>query len=323
MPLLLAALLAAAPAVHVITVHGPKNDVVLAKLKAVPGVTTIDATDLYHYLLRTEGLFPMQDFDGFSAAPVKEWAPASAEIWTRGVAHCHTLVGDPPWSALAAALTCANRLSVYLWQQYAVQRQATRVFELEVSIDHRKHEGTVRGAVWEPSSRDQLAFNVNGPEADLDKNIEKVVSALIAKKGPLQARNVISELESAALGDPFSGQAKVTSPIALKKTCAALPTKLTVTPAGVIAESLMARWAPADAKGPPQACTLTFNEHTEAGVGEVMTVVTTLLTCSSTIVTAELAKSPGGNRSTADLASERLLQGLATKLCAAKATPTR
>ncbi|MDP1828751.1 MAG: hypothetical protein Q8L48_36160 [Archangium sp.] len=323
MHLLLAAVLAAAPAVHVISVHGPKSDLVLARLKAVPGVTTIDATDLHQYLLRTEGLFPMQDFDGFSAAPVKDWAPASAEIWTKGVAHCHTLVGDPPWSAMAAALTCANRLSVYLWQQYATQRQATRVFELELSIDNRKHEARVRGAVWEPTSRDQLFFNESGPEADLEKTIEKVVNALIAKKGTLQARNVISELESAALGDPFSGQAKVTSPVALKKTCAALPARLTVTPPGVLADSLMARWAPAGATGPALACALTFNEHTEAGVGEVMTIVTTLLTCSSTIVTSELARTTAGNRSTADLASERLVQGLAMKLCAAKTAPTR
>jgi hypothetical protein len=63
------------------------------------------------------------------------------------------------------------------------------------------------------------------------------------------------------------------------------------------------------------ACTLTFNEHTEAGVGEVMTVMTTLMTCSSNIMSAEFAKSAGGTRTLVDLVSERLLQGLATKLC--------
>ena len=107
---------------------------------------------------------------------------------------------------------------------------------------------------------------------------------------------------------------KATSPLTFKKTCAALPKSLTVTPAGLLTDSLLARWTPEGAKGPPLACTLTFNEHTESGVGEVISVMTTLMTCSSTIVTTDVAKS-GAARSTVDLVSERLLQGLATKLC--------
>jgi hypothetical protein len=37
-----------------------------------------------------------------------------------------------------AALACANRLSVYLWQQYAAQQKANRVFEIDVTIDDPK-----------------------------------------------------------------------------------------------------------------------------------------------------------------------------------------
>lgn len=315
MLVILAAVLTAAP-IHIVAVHGPHRAAALEKLNAVPGVTTIDASSLHEYLLRTEGLLPMQDFSGFSAAPVKDWPAAAADLWTQGVAYCHTLVGPPPWTAvMGSALTCANRLSVYLWQQYAAQQKATRVFEVDVNLDERKGKARVRGAVWAPGSRDQLVVEEAGTLAQVDQTIERVLAALLAKKGALSARNVISELVSAALGDPFSGQVKVTSPVVFKKTCAAMPARITVTPGGVLAESLAARWNPAGAAASAMACTLTHSEHTEAGLGEVMTVLTTLLTCSSTIVSAELAKNPRGGRSLVDLVSERLLQGLATRLC--------
>ena len=311
----LALVLAAAP-VHVIAVHGDQSGPALEKLKTIAGVTTVDATALHTYLLRTEGMFPMQDFEGFSAAPIAEWPAASGDVWKQGVAHCHAVVGPPPWkTGIGAALACANRLSVYLWQQFAVQQKAARVFELDVTVDERKGKATVRGAVWEPNSRDQLFFDEYGPVAQLDQALEKVLTALIAKKGKPQARNVISGLASALVGDPFAGQPAATTPLQLKKTCAAMPTRLTVTPKGILADSLAARWTPSTAAAPPMDCTLTFNEHTEAGVGEVMTVMTTLMTCSSNIMSAEFAKSAGGSRTLVDLVSERLLQGLATKLC--------
>lgn len=315
MIILLATVLAAAP-VHVIAVHGPNGGGALAKLKAVADATTIDATALHTYLLRTEGMFPMQDFDGFSAAPIPEWPAAAADTWKKGVAHCQTLVGSPPWkTGIGSAMACANRLSVYLWQQFAVQQQAARIFEVDVTIDDRKGKVNVRGSVWEPSSRDQLLLDETTPVAELEKTVERVVSALIAKKGKPQARNVISELASAVLGDPFAGQTKATTPVVFKKPCAAMPRAITVTPAGILADSLTARWTPEGAAAPPMACKLTFNEHTESGMGGVITVMTTLLTCSSNIVSAEFAKSPAGPRSLVDLVSEKLVQGLATKLC--------
>lgn len=312
--LLLTAVLAAAPPVHLIAVHGPQSAEALTRLTSLPSVTTIDASALHEYLLRTEGEFPMQDFDGFSAPPVKEWAPATADTWTRGVAHCRTLVGEPPFKELGAALACANRLSSYLWQQYAAQRGATRVFEIDVSIDERKGNARVRGSAWEPGSRDQRFLDEGGTLAQLPKTMDLVLTALIQKKGATQARNVVSELESATLGDPFSAEAKVMSPLTLKKTCAALPVRLTLSPRGVLAESLASRWSPAGAKGPVQACTLTFSERTER-VGAPTALVTTLLTCSSTIISVQIPKVATGSRSSVDLVSEQLLQGLATKLC--------
>jgi hypothetical protein len=48
----------------------------------------------------------------------------------------------------------------------------------------------------------------------------------------------------------------------------------------------------------------------------VMTVMTTLLTCSANVVTVELARSAGlGKRTLVDLVSEKLVQNLATKIC--------
>ena len=313
--LLVAAVLAAAP-IHLIAVHGPQSADAVTRLNALPGVTTVDASALHEYLLRTEGLFPMQDFDGFTAPPPKEWPPAAADLWNKGVAHCLKTVGPPPWgSAIGSALACANRLSAYLWQQYAVLQKASRVFEIDVSIDERKGNARVRGSVWESNSRDQLFLDEGGKLANLSKTMDLVLTSLIQKKGATQARNVVSELESAALGDPFSGAAKVTDAVTFTKSCAALPGRITVTPGGAMAESLMARWTPAGAKGPAAECKLTFGEHTESMPTGPMAIVTTMLTCSSTIVTAEVAKVAPGRRSTVDLVSERLIQGLAMKLC--------
>jgi hypothetical protein len=315
--LLLSAVLAAAPPLHLIAVHGPQSAEALTRLTSLPSVTTIDASALHEYLLRTEGQFPMQDFDGFSAPPVKEWSPAAADTWTKGVAHCRTLVGEPPFKELGAALSCANRLSAYLWQQYAAQQKATRVFEIDVSIDERKGRARVRGSAWEPSSRDQLFLDEGGTLAQLPQTMDLVLNALIQKKGATQARNVVAELESATLGDPFSAEVAATSPLTLKKSCTTLPARITITPASVLSKSLAARWAPAGAKGPEQPCTLTFSEHTER-VGAPTSVVTTLLTCSSTIISTEISKVATGSRSSVDLASEQLLQGLATKLCSGR-----
>lgn len=312
--LLTVTLLAATP-VHVIAVHGPQREQALARLTAL-NVTTIDASALHEYLLRPTGLLPMQDFEGFTAAPIKGWPPELDVTWKKNLAHCHDLAGDPPFKELGAAMACANRLSVFLWQQFAAQQKATRVFELDVSVDERRSRARVGGSVWEPSSRDQLFFDEGGTLAQLDQTMEKVLKALIEKKGVTQARNVVSELASSFLGDPFAKDAKITTAISFPKTCAALPTQLTVTPAGPLADSIVARWKPGGARGSAQACTLSFSEHTEdSEVAGPVVVVGTLLTCSSTIVSAEVAKSPFLKRTGVDLVSEKLVSGLAMKLC--------
>ena len=312
---LVAVVLAAAP-VNVIAVHGPKSEQALARLSAQQNVTIVDASALHEYLLRPTGLLPMQDFERFTAAPFKGWPTELETTWKKNVAHCHDLVGEPPWKEVGTAMACANRLSVFLWQQFAAQQKAARVFEVDVSTDERRSKARVAGSVWEPNSRDQLFFDEGGTLAELDQTTGKVLAALIAKKGITQARNVVSELASSFLGDPFAKETKITTAVTFPKTCPALPAQLTVTPAGPLADSIVGRWKPEGARGPAQACTLSFSEHTEdgAGMGPLL-IVGTLLTCSSTIVSAEVAKSPFLKRTSADLVSEKLVQGLATKLC--------
>ena len=316
MLLLTALVLAASTPVHVIAVHGPKTETALAKLMGT-SAGALNATELHSYLLRPTSMMSMQDFEGFTAAPIAQWPADSAELWKQSVAHCSSIVGSPPWppSKLPSAMACGTRLSTYLWQQFASLQKAARVFELDVTVDDRRGKVEVRGSVWEPSSRDVLSFDEFGPVAQQDALIEQVVSSLIAKKGKPQARNVVSELASAVIGDPFAGQAVANSAVELPKTCAAMPKSISFTQKGILADSLVARWKPAEAKGEPLACTLNFNEHTESGMGGVMTVMTTLLTCSANVVTVELARSAAGKRSLVDLVSEKLVQNLATKIC--------
>lgn len=312
--LLLTAVLAAAP-VHVIAVHGPQSEKALAKLTALPNVTVVDASALHEYLLRPAALLPMQDFEGFTMPPIPGWPHELDDTWKKAVAACHELAGDPPWRELGTAMACANRLSVFLWQQFAAQQKAARVFEIDVSVDERKSKARVSGTTWAPSSRDQVALDEGGTLAQLDQTTERVLTALIDKKGATSARNIVPELASSFLGDPFSRDTRVSSPVTFKKTCPALPAQLTVTPAGPLADSIVARWKPEGAKGPSLPCKLSFSEHSEEGMAGPLVVVGTLLTCSSTIVSAEVAKSPLLERSGADLVSEKLVLGLATKLC--------
>jgi len=85
MLVLLTVALAAAP-VHVIAVHGPRSEPALARLTALSNVTTVDASALHEYLLRPTGLLPMQDFEGFTAAPFQGWPTELEGTWKKNVA---------------------------------------------------------------------------------------------------------------------------------------------------------------------------------------------------------------------------------------------
>jgi hypothetical protein len=309
--------LAAAP-VHVIAVHGPGAPGALRQLSAIGGVTSIDASSLHEYLLRPMSMLGMQDFDAFTAAPVQGWPPALGEVWTQGLAHCRALSGAPPWKdTIGAAVACANRLSVYLWQQYVAQQHAARVFEIDLEVNSKKNESSARGISWEPAAGDQLVAAASGTAGEAEKLTTRVVAELIENKGLRKARTVIAELAPATAADPFSSSPKVSDPVVFKKTCAAMPAHLTVTPAGVTAESIAARWAPAGATGPAQPCTLAFSTHVEGGDSMLgaMTIVTAALSCGPNTVATEVAQTGLAKSTPVAVISERLTQALAAKFC--------
>lgn len=321
MVILSAVMVLAASPVHVVAVHASDRETGLV-LKALSGKgTTIDATPLHAYLLRPKVIIPMQDFDGFTAGPAQGWPRAASDVWKKAVAHCLTVVGPPPWSrtSVPTAVSCANRLSEFLWQRYAAEVKAARVFVIDVAVDEKNNLSSVTGLVWEPSVENQLALEERGAAGDAKALIDKVTKALLGKQGLLTPRLVISEFGSGPAGspDPFHREPKVTTAITLKKSCAALPVKLTVTPAGPVGESFAARWAPADATGPELACALTFSEHEEPspfGPLPAMTVVTVTASCGKTSFVVEGAKARL-REPPVDVISNKLAQGLAAKLC--------
>jgi hypothetical protein len=313
-----AALLLTATPIHVVAVHGGGNEAGLAlKALAATNATTTDASSLHTYLLRPAGMLRMQDFGGFTAGPPPSWPRAASAVWTNAVAHCRTLVGPPPWkaSSMPMVMSCANRLSEFLWQRYAAEVKAARVFVVEVSVEEHRNESQVTGVVWEPSAADQLTVDERGAAADVKALIGRVTKALLAKQGLSTPRSVVSEFGSGAAGtpDPFPREAKVTTAIKLMKSCAALPVKLEVTPSGALGESFAARWAPADATGPQLTCSLSFTEHPEDGPIGPMTIVTVTSTCGKTSFAVEGAKDRG--RDPVDVLSNKLAQALAAKLC--------
>ena len=311
--------LAAAP-VHLVAVHGPGATLALQQLSAVPGVTTIDASSVHEYLLRPDALMGAQDFHAFSAAPITGWPPALAEVWTKGLAQCRALSGAPPWkTTMSTAIACANRLAPYLWQQYVAQQHPARVFEIDLELDVRKNQASARGINWEPAADDQVVAAATGPVEDSENLAARVVGDLIAEEGLRKPRKAVADFAPADVPDPFSASPTVSTPIDFKKTCAAMPARLSVTPAGVTAESIAARWAPPGMTGPARACTLSFSSHVESGASLGMTspttIVTAVLTCGPHTVATEVAPELMFPRSPVEMVSDRLPQALVAKFC--------
>ncbi len=319
MVMLSAAVILAAAPVHVVAVHGRTSDAALAtKALAVANASTIDASSLHEYLLRPAGVLPMQDFGAFSAGPVQGWPPSADKVWSTSVAYCLTVAGPPPWkgAALVPSVACANRLSEFLWQRYVAEVKAARVFVVDISVDETKNQARVTGVTWEPSAGDELVIEEQGAVGEVKTTIERVMQALVENRGLRKPRTVVSSfgMSAATKVDPFTGAAKVTTPITLKTSCAALPSRLTVTPEGPLGASFAARWAPAGATGPALACVLRFSEFQETGPIGPMTVVTVMATCGKTSFVVEGAKDRM-REAPVDIISKKLAQGLAAKLC--------
>ena len=326
LPVLLLALQAAP--VNVIAVRASKPSTGAALNKALVGTTVVDESELHAYLFPATGLMPMQDFNAFTAPPAAGWPSALAADWKNGVAHCLKTVGPPPWrDDFAAAMTCSQRLSKFLWEKLLRHRGASAVFILNAFENGPRTRATVHGQTYAVSGDTVLSSDEEVPSAEWDAAVDRVVTALVKGTGKPSHRDVVTELSSPVTDvDPWATDVKLHNPVDLKKTCDALPAKLVFNPPeGVLASTLADRWAASvKSQGAPLQCALHFAEHAETNalLGTSIHVVSTTLDCGKTQVRAEIGKDIPGvdvpqlrGRSVA-LISEKLLQALAGKLCA-------
>lgn len=277
------------------------------------GVTLIDASELHAYLFLPEGILPMQTFDDYRARPPKGWPESLSAVWGKALEHCRSLVaGQSVKESLANRMACSQRISTFLWQAYVTELKAARVFEVNALVDEEKDEVTVSGATWAPAEATVLSARQVSSVASASDTVSKVVKALVAKSGAAKPREVV-KLETSGAVDVWAGQAEVTTPVELKKSCPTLPAKLTFATPSVLGRSLAAGWAPSGATGAPLACELAYSQHDEELMGQFVTITTSRLTCGSTVVAADAAVMPGVKP--VPIAAGKLLQSLAVQLC--------
>lgn len=316
---LLLASLSAAP-IDVVVAQGAAASALRAELA---GRTLVDGAALHGYLFGDGGsvIGIGQDFQAFGAAPVSAWPRELASKWTSALAHCRDLAGPPPWKeTLPAARACGLRLSNYLWQVYLEHVGAERVFELWGAVDKKEKRAQVEGVRYAAGAAESRVLQARvAPEA-LGAELASVARRLVAGEGAARPRELVRELAQApALGDPFSGEAVDRSPVKLKRTCAAMPKALTITPASVVAQAVAARWSATGGGAADSAsCTLAFTEHEENEplLGGTVRVVAAILKCGAASASTELARSPLAKISPVTVLSERLVRGLAERFCA-------
>ena len=115
--------------------------------------------------------------------------------------------------------------------------------------------------------------------------------------------------------DPFAASAPATSVVSLPTSCVGLPRALRVSPASTLGESVSARWAASTSgSGASRDCTLEVLERREHLKGRRVPVFVATLSCGTATVSDEVGT--GVKRSPVDVLSERLVWGLAGRLCA-------
>lgn len=303
--MMLALVLAAAPAVWVVGVDGLDGAKVLPHFEG--SAKRVDGSAVYSYLLgRRDSVLDFQDFGGFAAEPVAGWPAGLGQVWKDGLSHCRGLAGPPPWrDTMPQALFCAKRLSRFLWQRYVHSLKADRVFELDVGEERTLSR--VEGRTWQPGMTQQTRVVERVPKAEEPAAVKQVAGELVAGRGETAALEVIDALASNRLSDPWSNQKPVGS-VKLKKSCPELPKKLEVKSPGPVAESLTRGWAPEGATGAALTCTLGFNQHDEGP----MRIYNAELTCGALTVateTADVALKP------VELTATKLADALAARLC--------
>lgn len=283
-----------------------------------PGRGRGDATGTWLGLHAPPGVLDFQDFTGFTMAPSRAWPKALEAAWVDGVAHCRQVSGPPPWresTRLTEARCCGQRLGRLLWEKLLAEQGFTDVYVLR---SEGKETVTVTGTRAAVRGDEQWVVTREGPQADGPRLTAEVVRALVAKEGAPKPRQRIEALYTPLAVDPWTAAAPPESPVRGMKTCAQLPSALSVTPASATAKHLAARWQ-ATVKGaaPALACTLRFSEHREPDAENQLVdgpVVTTLLTCGDTAVATDLLRAPLPPKAL-DTVTARLVTRLAARLC--------
>jgi hypothetical protein len=308
--------LAAAPVTVAVADTGGTERAALNQLEAAVGRTSfIDASPLWQYLFHPPGMFLFQDFEAFTAEPVAGWPQALNGVWTETLAHCRLLAGPPPYRAMSLGVlqSCGRRAANLLWQRYLEQQHATRVFVLLREVT--KPDAVLLGKAYGPGDTEELVLIEPFPKEKELEVVKHLVPALVAGEGAKRPRLITHAMFTPLKDDPFAKLAVVDQSVTLK-ACPALPAKLTVAGAGVIARSLTARWAAsALGTGPALACTVSFSQQPEdAEVVKGLEVVNVVLSCGTKTVAVETATG-AATKQPVERATEGLLSRLAAQLC--------
>ncbi len=314
----LIAVLAAAP-VEVAVGYGEVNgeQVAQAMRKASRGAAPVDGSRTYLAVYPVGQMLGFSDFANFQAQSPRDWPGALEETWTRGMAGCRALAGPPPWREhLTTVMDCASRLTEYLWQSWLDQQKATRVLIVSASKDAEKNEVTVKATAYAPGSTSMIVAEETGNAAGLPARLDATVKKALAGEGATKHRTVMKSFQDEAQVDPFAGKEVVSTEVKVAKPCDALPSAITISPASVVGSSVVARWAASvKGQGAPVACTLVTFRHDEDLEGTLMPAASLGLTCGKVTMSAVMLLTPGNKRTPVDLFSDRLLTGMAARLC--------
>lgn len=306
----LVVVLAALP-VDLVAVEGEQGVALTTLRTELAGSSqVVDISSLYRYLVLDTGMFDMQDFTHFTAAPIGGWPPELGKEWREGLETCRALAGPPPWKSPATAWGCSHRLSTYLLGRLAHHHHARAIYVVRVSPPGAPP--TVFGEVFGPDDETETTRIADLPTTGRADVIRALTRALITREGTAKARTVVNVLAQKPAIDVFTGSAELGEALPLKG-CDRAPSALVVTPDSVLARTLVRRWAASNGKGtsPPATCTLELSLHIEDTFGTKLDVANAVLSCGGVSASSQLA------RTKQEIAkhSERLLTRVTERFC--------
>lgn len=315
---LLMVIVAATP-VDVVVGTGDVNGLVVTKALArvSPGAAPKDLSALFDALSPAQSLLGFSDFGNFQARPPSTWPSALSETWRSSLATCATIAGPPPWREhLLTVMGCSTRLSEYLWQRVLEDAHATRVLVVAASKDAQHDRLALKVTTYQAAGTTQVVVEYEGSSVGTQGLVEAAVKKALAGDGASQPRPLVPTLLDERKDDPFVPLPVVTTPVKLSRPCEALPRTLRLDGQGTLAQSVLARWAASvSGTAPAVDCTLTTFTHLELVEGQTLPIASVALNCAHVTMSAQVALSAVAKRSPIDMASERLVSGMASRLC--------